>query len=399
MADIHQQYDRLQTAFLGLVTALVGLGLLVLAKHVGAVPGLVWLNFFPISEVGGILFSFGLLGIGLDHLQRRQADALRSAQLRQVITDEAPALRDAVIRGFAFNAEDLARVATPAMLDQIIRNSLALRLGDATFARELYDDIRDQAIAAAERWMDARVEVNLSPLPEDQGTPARSSLVAAATGAGLLEATVRWEYQTVPVSPVRRFVCVSDREEYRELSHEAGATSVWYFRPVGGLDGGSKDAFELIEFTVDGKLRPIRRSAKTGSQTYSVAVGQEAVGASRPVTVSYTYRTIVRRDGRLIKLDMEQPTRGLSVELAYGGCGITDVRLLDFLTSSIKARVSQTPASVPAKVIRADFDGWVLPRAGVVFVWEPGHDLSYEFSSPLGSAPRSASISARRRAR
>ncbi|OHV61409.1 hypothetical protein [Pseudofrankia sp. BMG5.36] len=372
MADIHEQFDRPQTAFLGLVTALVGLGLLVLARHLGALPaGLAWLGFFPVSEIGGILFSFGLLGIGIDYVQRKQADELRSAQLRRVITEEAPALRDAVIRGFAFDAEDLGRVATPAMLDQIIRNSLALRLGDATFAQELYEDIRDQAIAAAERWLDARVEVTLSPLSAGRGTPSGSSPVAAATGAGLLEASVRWEYQTVPASPVRRFVCVSDRQEYRELSQEAGATSAWYIPPVDGLDGGAKEAFELLEFTVDGRARPIRRSAKSGSQTYSVAVGKEALSAGRPVTVSYTYRTVARRDGRLIKLDVEQPTRGLSVELAYGGCDIADVRLLDFLTTSTRARVSQTPAAVSAKVLRADFDGWVLPRAGVVFVWEP----------------------------
>jgi len=377
MADIHEQFDRLQTAFLGLVTALVGLGLLVLAKHLGTLPaGLAWVAFFPVSEIGGLLFSFGLLGIGIDYVQRKQADELRSAQLRRVITEEAPALRDAVIRGFAFDTEDLGRVATPAMLDQIIRNCLALRLGDATFAKELYEDIRDQAIAATERWHDARVEVTLSPLRAGRGTPVRSSPVAAATETDLLEATVRWEYQTVPAHPVRRFVCMSDRQEYRELSQEPGATSAWYFRPVGGLDGGTKEAFELLEFMIDGKARAVRRTAKAGSQTYSVAVGKEALSAGQPVTVAYTYRTVVRRDGRLIKLDVEQPTRGLSVELAYGGSGITDVRLLDFLTTSTRARVSQTPATVPAKVLRADFDGWVLPRAGVVFVWEPSGGTS-----------------------
>ncbi|CAI7978102.1 conserved hypothetical protein [Frankia sp. Hr75.2] len=376
MADLRDQFDRLQTAFIGLVTALAGLGLLMLARHLDALPGLGWLDFFPLGEVGGLLFSFGLLGIGIDYWQRRQAAQLQSAQLRQVITEEAPALRDAVIRGFAFDAEDLARVATPAMLDQIIRNSLALRLGDAAFAHELYDDIRDQAIASVERWHDARVEVRLSPLPEGTGTPVGSSPAAAAAGAGLLVATVSWEYTTVPVSPVRRFVCTSDREEYRELSAEAGATSAWFFRPVGGLDGASRDAFELVQFTIDGRARPIRRSAKRDSQTYSAAIGKEVIAAGRPVVVSYTYRAIVRQDGRLIKLDVEQPTRGLSVELDYSDADIKDVRLLEFFASSTRARINQTAAGLPTRAIRADFDGWVLPRGGVVFVWEPGKRIN-----------------------
>ncbi|KPM56412.1 hypothetical protein ACG83_00095 [Frankia sp. R43] len=370
MADLHDQFDRLQTAFIGVVTAFAGLGLLVLAHNLDGLPRLAWIALFPLGEVGGLLFSFGLLGIGIDYWQRRQAAQLQSAQLRRVITEEAPALRDAVIRGFAFDAEDLSRVATPVMLDQIIRNSLALRLGDATFAQELYDDIRDQAVASAERWHDARVEVSLSPVA-DEGTPKGSSSAADAAGVGLLAATVRWEYTTVPVSPVRRFVCTSDRDEYRELSAEAGATSAWYFRPVGDLDGAAREAFELVQFTVDGRARPIRRSMKRGSQTYTAAMGDEVIAAGQPMLVSYTYRAVVRRDGRLIKLDVEQPTRGLSVELEYGGVGIADVRLLEFFPSSNRARISRTAEAVPARAIRADFEGWVLPRGGVVFVWEP----------------------------
>ncbi len=111
-------------------------------------------------------------------------------------------------------------------------------------------------------------------------------------------------------------------EEYRELSAEAGATSAWFFRPVAGLDGGSREAFELVQFTIAGRARPIRRSAKHGSQTYSAPIGKEVIAAGQPVLMSYTYRAIVRQDGILIKLDVEQPTRGLSVELSTAvGCG------------------------------------------------------------------------------
>ena len=56
-------------------------------------------------------------------------------------------MRDAVIDGFAFEPEDLARVATPATLDVIASNVLALRLGDSAFAQEIYEDLRDRAIA------------------------------------------------------------------------------------------------------------------------------------------------------------------------------------------------------------------------------------------------------------
>lgn len=39
---------------------------------------------------------------------------------------------------------------------------MALRLGDAQFAREIYEDIREQAIRAVERWYDVEVRVRVS---------------------------------------------------------------------------------------------------------------------------------------------------------------------------------------------------------------------------------------------
>ena len=53
-------------------------------------------------------------------------------------------------------------MATPELLDDIAANVMALRLGDEQFAREIYRDIRDQAIRAAERWYDVAVCVRLS---------------------------------------------------------------------------------------------------------------------------------------------------------------------------------------------------------------------------------------------
>lgn len=47
-------------------------------------------------------------------------------------------------------------MATPDMLDQLISNSLALRLDDPQFAGEVYRDIRDQAVLAQERWHASR---------------------------------------------------------------------------------------------------------------------------------------------------------------------------------------------------------------------------------------------------
>lgn len=126
-------------------------------------PELHWLSFFPFSEVGGTLLVAAILGLGLDYFTNKDNEAHDTERLRRVLAESAPAMRDTVIDGFAFDHGDLARVSNPETLDNVIRNSLALRLGDRQFADEVYGDIRDQAVKAPERRHDARVSVQLSP--------------------------------------------------------------------------------------------------------------------------------------------------------------------------------------------------------------------------------------------
>src|SRR5262249_5748152 len=145
------------------------------------------------------------------------------------------------------------------LLDDIASNAMSLRLGDEQFAREIYRDIRDQAIQAAERWYDVEVRIRLS-----------SAIERGAGGTPLFDVVVAWEYTTVPSGPVRRFACVSDRDEYNELRQDVPATSTWMMVPRPGMDASSRDCYELLEVTVDGESQGIRRTARKTGQTYTV---------------------------------------------------------------------------------------------------------------------------------
>jgi hypothetical protein len=164
MHDPLSRVIKLQTIIAAIVLAIVGLALMTFDSQLPTLPRLTWLGFFPWSEVGGTLLVAAILGLGFDYVMNKDKEARDTERLRRVLAESAPAMRDAVIDGFAFGADDLTRVASPETLDDIIRNSLALRLGDKTFAEEVYHDIRDQAVRATERWHDARVEIQLSPL-------------------------------------------------------------------------------------------------------------------------------------------------------------------------------------------------------------------------------------------
>ncbi len=343
-----------------------GTVLIILGRQLDRSSGWSWLALLPWGEIGGILIGAGLLSIWLDHFFQREQQAIDDDRLRTMLHDQAPTMRDAVLEAFAANLDDLKRVATPETLDRIITNSLALRLQDPQFAAEIYADIRDQAIGAAERWHDAELSIDLSPWTPSAPPATQRRLEAAGP---FFAVTVRWEYTVVPRHSQRRFVCLSDRQEYAELVNERNSTSAWYLKPGSGLDGTSPDAFELLRFSVNGEARPIRRAIRKTSQTYTVSIGSEVTEAGEPVTIAYTYRTVTRQAGHVLFFDIEQPTRGLRVSLDYAGCEIATVSALDLIPSVRPTRIERTQGPPPPETVRVDIDGWVFPRSGIAFVW------------------------------
>lgn len=369
MHELLGRFQRLKMAFVSLLLVVLGGSLIALGNHIGDWRVSPWLRAVPWNEFGGILVGAGLLSIWIDHVFQRERDQADDLRLRAILHDQAPVMRDAVLDAFAANHEDLRRVATPELLDQLITNALGLRLHDERFAAEVYADIRDQAIAATERWHDANVTIDLAPAALRAPGSSPGGRTTSQRLADYFTVTVRWEYTVIPTHAQRRFACVSDRSEYAELATERGNTSSWFIRPDQGIDASSRDAFELLRFTVDGDDRPIRRSERKTGQSYAVHIDDELIRAGRPVTVSYTYRTITSRAGHLLFFDIEQPTKELSIVLNYDGCGIARVSALDLIPSVRPTRIERTPPTIANKSIRVEIDGWIFPRSGAAFVW------------------------------
>jgi hypothetical protein len=91
----------------------------------------------------------------------------------------------------------------------------------------------------------------------------------------------------------------------------------------------------------------------------------------RRVTLAYTYRTVTAVEGHRLRFRVDQPTRGLSIEVDYGDTGLHDIAVLDYIASGDRATIRRSSVTVPEKLVSVEFSGWVFPRSGVAFVW-PG---------------------------
>ena len=355
--SLHARLRKTKAAFLATALTLAGVLLIMLNGWLSSLNlgDWAWLHALPLGELGGTLFGAGLLGTLFEYSFRKDQEAATTRQFRQIIQDEAPAMRDAVIEGFRFNTDDLERIATPKLLDELAVNSLGMRFGDAAFGREVYGDIKHQAITAEERWYDARVDATL-------GIPR----VRSNAPNPFFDLLVRWEYTVVPKHRFRKFAVVSDRQRYDQMVAERGETSVWFRRPVPGLEVTDPAVFALEQFTINGKAIPFTRQADDVSQVYIVDLGEQVVRDEKPVVVSFAFRTLVPRDGHVVHIDIDRPTKGLEVELTYDSAAIRRVRLMDFASRGDGGRII-TESEIP--VVRYRYDGWLFPRAGLVFAW------------------------------
>lgn len=145
-----------------------------------------------------------------------------------------------------------------------------------------------------------------------------------------------------------------------------------------------------MQFSVNGNPRPIRRTKQAHGQSYVVSLSstqdQEAGAVAwslGEVTISYTYRVLLLRQGHLLYLDVGTLTKGLRITLRYGGCGIPEVTPLHFIASAEPARLLQTPPSALTPSVEIGFDGWVLPPSGVAFVWKLEEEVVAPETTPV----------------
>ncbi len=363
-----QRLYKTKLAFLAYVLAVVGLALLVFAHLAKTNQSSGWrlVSLFPVGDIGSALFTTGLVGVALQYLDAKDADQRANDRLRKILKEEAPAIRDAVVDGFAFSPESVTSVASPETLDKVIGNCLALQLGDPEMAQDLYRDLKQEAQAPTDRRYDSRVSVTLS----------RSTHGPAAGKGALFEATIRREYQGFVTGSVLRFACVADAAEYESLLHDPGTADVWHFLPTADITAESPEAFEVLEVSIEGRPCELRRAARRGTQTYTARTHDGQPFPDGQLHVSYTFRVLVQQHSHLLYLDVARPTRGFRVDLWYGDCGISYMNALEFLAGPQATRISRMPGTDGQGNVSISYDGWVFPKSGIAFCWVLERELA-----------------------
>jgi hypothetical protein len=363
-SPLHRLYKTklVLASFIGIVAGYV---LMVVGSRIDASSGFGFLKDVDLHDIGIVLMTSGLIAVLFTYLGNENAEADAEARTRRAVKAEAPAFVSSVVNAMANAPQEMLTVTADEVLDRVVENSLAQRLHNPELAAGVFADLKAQVLRSRECWYDLRISAALTPWT---GAPPEPS-------AAMYVATFRYEYHVVNPPQSLRFACVSDLAEYRELQNDPDVAEVWYFQAKGGLDATSLEVFELVEVSVAGKPQKIRRTTQAGAQYYSVRLNPD-LDATNGIAVSFMYRALVQQHGHVLHVDLIKPTHGVTIGLSYGGSGIRYINMVDYIASATQPVISQTLATDPSPSVSVSFDGWVLPKAGVAFVWVLDSEMS-----------------------
>ncbi len=355
-----QRLYKTKFTLVSIVATIAGYALMRTGSWVATQAGLHLAKDADLFDIGIALMTAGLVGIAFQFIGASDAEHEAKRQFREAIRSEAPAIQKSVVDAMALAPRSILDVTAPDVLDRVVINSLAKQLGDEAFAADIYRDLKAQVLRSEERWHDLRISIALTPWESE-----------TTSDVPMFVATFRYNYRVSNPAAVMRFASVSDLDEYRELQADPDMTEVWYFEPKASLDGASPDVFQLVEVTVSGKRQSIRQTTRAGTRLYTLRLGTNTdfADASGERAISFTYRGLVQQHGHLLRLDLTKPTKGLSVNLTYGGSGIRYVSVADYIAAAKQPVISRVPATDPSPSVSLTFDGWALPKAGIAFSW------------------------------
>ena len=111
---------KTKAALLAVALTLAGILVIMLGGWLGGVElgSWAWVKAVPFGEIGGALFGAGVMGTLFVYSFRKDQEEATLEQFRQIIREQAPAMREAVIEGLRFDTDDLRRISTPQLLDR-----------------------------------------------------------------------------------------------------------------------------------------------------------------------------------------------------------------------------------------------------------------------------------------
>lgn len=290
-----------------------------------------------------------------------------------------------------FSPHVVENVLSDARLREIIPVAIARFVGDSQLGRDVFElMLAHGGLLRANRRETVRYTLTLENLSEGD------DLVRARFYR--LTYNVQYERHSVPENLY--FVCVDQPGSFNRLISGDTVEWIWSATRTKAFPFFSGDFFRVANVEIDGMtidLAGVRAEPTTSDRIFSglslgpkdcfyrVPVPQH-LRAVRPAPhhVAYKVELYVPRLSHVISIPIREASKNVFYSLDFSRTDIVCMTALDVLTSRELPRVERHPRPDSYHAVTVQIsDQWVLPKSGVVFVWEVRAEHTDEMSALL----------------
>lgn len=333
---------------------------------------LTFLRFIPWASLATTSLGVAIISLVYEWIVRNETDQKLDEVLTQHFQDQAKLINTQIPRAMLTTPEVMRNVLDSDVIDDVIRNSLEIRLEDSQLAKEAYESFLGHLLSHEERRRNYRCNIYLAA--------TKSTEIPDEITHRYYDGFIDVRYDSLLQKDTFQFTCVETMEEYNDLLKDPHWELRWIAEPT--KDFPKEVAFDVESVHVGGLLLNIRREEANGKYVIVADHLELKSMLGQIVTIYYRYKVKIKKRGHLLMIHMPCPTHNVVVELDYAHTDIHFVNVLDFFVSQKKPAIRYIPSLKKHHRIEVEVNDWVFPKGGVVFVWVLKAEMAPGFFKP-----------------
>lgn len=317
------------------------------------------LSRLHVGDVGLAIFQVGLTITIFQVLLDQVAADRFVEQVKGVIVDQEEQVQHAVAQSLAA-ADHLDQLnLAPRELDKVIQSAAQLRTGSPELGAVIAQKLRAGVFDTQECWRNLVVRVEILRLDRARTTGREHDYYDVYCNFG---------YHTTNVRRTRfAFRVARWRDEYDRFlrDHELGA--VWRLPSTGEFDDTWSEGFQLDHISFGGRAVTFDRNDI--EREYVATAPMDQLDDRPEVFVQYAFTAKVLADGNLMSFEVPKPTFAATYSVSIAVDDIERVRAFDYFGATRPAAIEYSPSVKETRVVGVSVDDWILPKAGVIVVW------------------------------
>lgn len=332
----------------------------------------IYLRKFPLRALADACLTAFLVGFTYEWIVRRESEATLLELLSEKMSEQKAEIIEEIPRALILNPETMEKVLKNEKVDEVIRKSLQVKLGDHQMGNDLYEGLLRKTLSYSQRWTNYRYKATLSFI--------RDTTFPEIVRDKFYELTIDLRYETKLNKRKFIFRCVNNVHDYDKSIRDSDNEFTWHFPPAPEFQVLDSTLFMVDKIMINDLELEITSTTEPNGNILVVCTHPEIdkyVG--QIVTIYYRYITKINKRGHLFSATVIVPTKYVVIELDYADTDIHYVNVLDFFVSTDIPKITYLPSSKRAHKIEVELNEWAFPKGGVVFVWVLKNEMSNSF--------------------